>query len=41
MLKTSESTKSTIRPEKGGVGVGGDGRAERNDVNNGATHLNA
>ena len=25
MLKTSGSTKSTTRPEKGGVGVGGDG----------------
>ena len=25
MLKTSGSTESTARPEKGGVGVGGDG----------------
>ena len=32
MLKISKSTESTIRPEKGGVGVGGDG------VDNGGGH---
>ena len=35
MLKTSGTTESTTRPGKGGVGVGGDGRAERDGVDDG------
>ena len=35
MLKTSGSTESTIRPGKGGVGVGDDGRAERDGIDDG------
>ena len=31
MLKTSESTESITRPEKGGVGVGGDGGSNGGD----------
>ena len=31
MLKTSGSTESTIRPGKGGVGVGGDGGSDGGD----------
>ena len=31
MLKTSESTESTTRPGKGGVGVGGDGNGVGGD----------
>ena len=35
MLKTSGTTESTTRPGKGGVGVGGDGKAERDGVDDG------
>ena len=31
MLKTSGSIESTTRPEKGGVGVGGDGVGDGGD----------
>ena len=41
MLKTSRSIESTTRPGKGGVGIGGGGRAERDGVDDGATHLDA
>ena len=40
MLKTLGSTKFTTRPRKGGVGAGGNGRAEHDDVDNGVTHIN-
>ena len=35
MLKTSGNTESTTWLRKGGVGVGGDGRAERDDNGDG------
>ena len=33
MLKTLGSTESTIRPEKGGVGIGGNGDGDSGDAN--------
>ena len=41
MLKTSKNIESTIRPGKGGFGVGGGDRAKRDSVDDGATHFDA